>query len=106
MRLRSVWVAMNWHGCYSAGDTLDEAVTNTKEAIKLHIEGLLAAGEPLPAIHALADHKANPDYTRGVDIGRIEMSRLENVTERSGSWTRLPASSPSGSVEHWRVDLA
>lgn len=70
-------------GCYSAGDTLDEAVTNAKEAIELHIEGLLAAGEPLPAIHALGDHQANPDYARWVwALVEIDMSRLEDVTER------------------------
>src|ERR1700692_1285361 len=30
-------------GCFSAGDTLDEALTNAQEAILLHIEGLLDA---------------------------------------------------------------
>ena len=28
-------------GCFSAGDTLDEALTNAREAILLHLEGLL-----------------------------------------------------------------
>ena len=70
-------------GCYSAGDTLDDAVTNAKEAIELHIEALLAAGEPLPASHALGDHQANPDYARWVwALVEIDMSRLEDVTER------------------------
>ncbi|MEO8600811.1 MAG: type II toxin-antitoxin system HicB family antitoxin [bacterium] len=70
-------------GCYSAGDTLDEAVTNAKEAIELHIEGLLAAGEPLLAIRALADHQATPDYAGWVwALIEIDMSRLEDVTER------------------------
>ena len=52
-------------GCFSAGDTLDEALTNAQEAILLHIEGLLGSlgcarsGDPsrsnhlekLPSIH-------------------------------------------------------
>jgi predicted RNase H-like HicB family nuclease len=36
-------------GCFSAGDTLDEAFTNSREAILLHLEGLLDAGKPFPA---------------------------------------------------------
>jgi predicted RNase H-like HicB family nuclease len=31
-------------GCYSAGDTLDEALANAKEAILLYLEGSLDAG--------------------------------------------------------------
>ena len=31
-------------GCFSAGDTLDEALTNAREAILLHLEGLLDDG--------------------------------------------------------------
>ena len=70
-------------GCFSAGDTLDEAVTKAKEAIESHIEELLATGEPLPAIHGLADHQANPDYAGWVwALVEIDMSRLEDVTER------------------------
>lgn len=34
--------------CFSAGDTLDEALTNAQEAILLHLEGLLDEGEPIP----------------------------------------------------------
>jgi predicted RNase H-like HicB family nuclease len=35
-------------GCYSQGDTYEEAVTNIKDAIRLHIEDRLADGEDLP----------------------------------------------------------
>jgi|ERR1700688_683807 predicted RNase H-like HicB family nuclease len=35
-------------GCFSAGDTLDEALMNAQEAILLHLEGLLDDGKPLP----------------------------------------------------------
>lgn len=34
-------------GCYSQGDTYEEAVENIKDAIKLHLEGRLAQGEPI-----------------------------------------------------------
>ena len=36
-------------GCFSAGDTLGDSLTNAAEAIALHVEGLLADGEPVPA---------------------------------------------------------
>jgi predicted RNase H-like HicB family nuclease len=35
-------------GCYSQGDTFEEAVANIKEAIRLHIEDRLADGEEIP----------------------------------------------------------
>ncbi len=35
-------------GCHSEGDTLDEAITNIREAITVYIESLTAHGEPLP----------------------------------------------------------
>jgi predicted RNase H-like HicB family nuclease len=35
-------------GCYSQGDTYEEAVKNIKDAIRLHIEERLAGGEEIP----------------------------------------------------------
>lgn len=35
-------------GCYSQGDTYEEAVKNIKDAIRLHIEDRLASGEEIP----------------------------------------------------------
>jgi predicted RNase H-like HicB family nuclease len=35
-------------GCYSQGETEEEALANIREAIQLHIESLLAAGEDVP----------------------------------------------------------
>ena len=36
-------------GCFSAGDTLADALEQVREAIALHVEGLLSDGEPVPA---------------------------------------------------------
>jgi predicted RNase H-like HicB family nuclease len=43
-------------GCATQGETIDEAVSMAKEAIALHIEGLIAHGLPVPeeSEHALA----------------------------------------------------
>lgn len=35
-------------GCYSQGDTYEEAIENIKDAIRLHLEDRLAAGEEVP----------------------------------------------------------
>ena len=35
-------------GCYSQGDTYEEAVKNIKDAIRLHIDDRLADGEEIP----------------------------------------------------------
>jgi antitoxin HicB len=35
-------------GCYSQGDTLDEALENIREAIELCLEDMQAQSEPLP----------------------------------------------------------
>jgi predicted RNase H-like HicB family nuclease len=35
-------------GCITEGDTREEALANAKEAILLHLESMLADGEPIP----------------------------------------------------------
>jgi len=35
-------------GCFSAGDTLTGALTNAKEAVECHLEGILMDGERVP----------------------------------------------------------
>lgn len=35
-------------GCFTQGDTLEEALANAREAIQCHIEGLEKDGEPVP----------------------------------------------------------
>lgn len=35
-------------GCYSQGETYEEAVENIKDAIRLHIEDRIADGEEMP----------------------------------------------------------
>ena len=35
-------------GCYSQGETYEEAMTNIKDAMRLHLEDRLANGEEIP----------------------------------------------------------
>ena len=49
-------------GCFSAGDTLDEAMDNAREAIDLHVETMIEDGENIPAARPLSVLQANPEY--------------------------------------------
>jgi antitoxin HicB len=35
-------------GCVTQGETLEEAIAMAKDAIRLHVEALIAYGEPVP----------------------------------------------------------
>lgn len=49
-------------GCFSAGDTLDEALRNARDAIESHLEVLAEHGDPIPEGSELEDHVRNPEY--------------------------------------------
>lgn len=49
-------------GCFSAGDTLDEAMENAREAIDLHVETMIEDGENIPAARPLSVLQADPEY--------------------------------------------
>ena len=35
-------------GCYTLGDSMEEALANARDAIRLYLEDVQACGEPLP----------------------------------------------------------
>ena len=53
-------------GCFSGGETLEDALTASEEAILSHIEVLLMDGETIPEKRLLEEHQANEDYADGV----------------------------------------
>lgn len=50
-------------GCFSAGDTFDEAIDNALEALRGHLEVAVEYGEPIPKAGTVEQHKDNPDFT-------------------------------------------
>jgi len=50
-------------GCFSAGDTLDEAMANARQAIDQHVEIMIEDGAPIPIARSLADIQADAAYT-------------------------------------------
>ncbi|MBS7826464.1 type II toxin-antitoxin system HicB family antitoxin [Wohlfahrtiimonas chitiniclastica] len=78
-------------GCFSAGDTLEEAVANSKEAILFHLEGLLEDGlEPAVLNPTLDELRTNPDYQDGFLVSvDIDISQYTLKPERFNvSWSK------------------
>jgi len=70
-------------GCFSAGDTFDEALDSVMEAIDLHLEGLMEDGGNIPAPRPIAEHLANPDFADGVWAAvDVNVSRFEGKSEK------------------------
>lgn len=53
-------------GCFSAGRTMDEALAMAREAIELHLEGLIEEGAAVPKPGAIEDYKDRPEFRGGV----------------------------------------
>lgn len=65
-------------GCFSAGDTLEEARTNAWEAITSYLKALIDEGMDIPMCRPLAEHQANPEYAgRSWEVIVIADSRTE-----------------------------
>jgi predicted RNase H-like HicB family nuclease len=70
-------------GCFSAGETLDEALVEVAEAIEAHIEGLLIDGEMVPIPMTIEHHSSNPDFAGGVwAVVSVDLSKLSGKSKR------------------------
>ena len=67
-------------GCFSAGDTLDEAIQNAPEAIALYAEALEADGRPIPRPRPLSVLKNDPSF---VSESRDHMVALISAPDHS-----------------------
>lgn len=70
-------------GCFSAGDTLDEALINAEEAVALWIDATLDAGEEIPPPSPLDRLRASREYA-GWTFGLISIdpALLDDTAER------------------------
>jgi predicted RNase H-like HicB family nuclease len=70
-------------GCFSAGDTIDDAVTAAEEAAAAWIDATLDAGGIVPAASSIEALRERPDY-QGWAFGLINVdpAALDNATER------------------------
>lgn len=72
-------------GCFSSGETIEEAIKNASEAIYAHIELLLESGEkPDLATSKIEDLRKYPDYQdEGIwALTHVDMSKLDTKPER------------------------
>jgi predicted RNase H-like HicB family nuclease len=58
-------------GCFSAGDTLEEAVANAAAALRQHAEALESAGRPLSAAREVDQVLRDADVGKAIKAGAV-----------------------------------
>ncbi|MBF0294144.1 MAG: type II toxin-antitoxin system HicB family antitoxin [Magnetococcales bacterium] len=83
-------------GCFSAADSMDQVMESAREAILLHMEGMVAEGIAFPAMQPLENHMANPDFNGWIwamievdDIRDANQTIRVNVTLPKGLLSRI-----------------
>ena len=70
-------------GCFSAGETLDEALQEVTEAIECHLEGLLMDGESIPVPHSIEYYQNDSEYAGGIwAVVTVDLAKLSGKTTR------------------------
>jgi predicted RNase H-like HicB family nuclease len=70
-------------GCFSAGETLEDAMTQAVEAIECHLEGLLLDGDVVPEAQSVEAHVKNKDYADGTwALVSVDLSKLASKAKR------------------------
>jgi predicted RNase H-like HicB family nuclease len=69
-------------GCFSAGDTLDEAMLNAREALELYAEALQDDGRAMPRARTLTELKDDPDAAPDLDAYMVALIPFEPKTLR------------------------
>ena len=100
-------------GCFSAGDTLDEAMVGVEEAAAAWIDATLDAGGAIPAPSSLEVVRGNPDYagwTFGLitvdpallddTVERVNITLPRRVLKRLDALARAAGESRSGYIAH------
>jgi predicted RNase H-like HicB family nuclease len=58
-------------GCFSAGDTLDEAAANAAAALRQHAEAIESAGRRIPAPRSIDEVRLDEDVAASVEGGAV-----------------------------------
>jgi predicted RNase H-like HicB family nuclease len=70
-------------GCFSAGETIEDALEMAREAIECHLEGMLKDGDVLPRPRTIEAHRSDPDYKGGVwALVSVALAGLSGKTKR------------------------
>ena len=105
-------------GCFSAGDTLDEALAGAEEAAAAWIDAALDAGRAIPQPSSLDQLRANRDFagwTVGVitidpallddTIERVNITLPRRVLKRLDALARAAGESRSGYIAQLTVEV-
>ena len=104
-------------GCFSAGDTLDEALAGAEEAAAAWIDAALDADETIPPPSSLEAVHANPDFagwTFGVvtidpallddTVERVNITLPRRVLKRLDAIARAAGSTRSGFIARMTLE--
>jgi predicted RNase H-like HicB family nuclease len=104
-------------GCFSAGDTLDEAMTGAEEAAAAWIDATLDAGDAIPRPSSLDAIRANPDYVGWIfalitldpallddTCERVNITLPRRVLKRLDALARAAGESRSGYIAQLTLD--
>jgi len=70
-------------GCFSAGDTLDEAIDNAREAIEIWLETVIDDGGHVPLPHPIAESQADPEYSGWIwAVVDVDLASLSDKAAR------------------------
>lgn len=70
-------------GCFSAGDTLEEALDNAKEAIELWLEVAIDEGAAIPEPRSLAELQRKREFKGWTwAVVAVDIAALSDKTER------------------------
>lgn len=72
-------------GCYSAGDTLDEAIANARSALALHVRAMEAEGMSIPRARTLVELRRDPDVKDELDQFMVAVIPLEPSPRRTAA---------------------
>lgn len=104
-------------GCFSAGSTIDEALSNAQEAILTHIEGMLMDNEIIPStspIEIIKEKYNNQDYIWALcdvdlsklseNIKRINITIPERLLTKIDTYAHGEGETRSGFLTHAALD--
>lgn len=84
----------DFHGCVTAGSTIEEAKQMATEALNLHVEGMLEDGEKIPVALSLHNITSNPDYKKCFAFVQVE------VPEAKPKTIRINITIPENTLKH------
>ena len=98
-------------GCFSAGDTLDDAIAGAEEAAAAWVDAALDAGEAIPGPSSFDAVRENPEYAGWIfgvitldpallddTIERVNITLPRRVLKRLDALARAAGASRSGTI--------